>query len=397
MYVLLITIDLSLAFDCIETSNILPEKLKYYGANKQTTDFFRNFFTGRRHQTEWQGALSDILNLNNISCVQGSCLGPPVFNLYTRDLQKVCKDTIISFADDTNLIIASKKIENLTKNANKVLKKIAEYMAANQLLINIGKTQALLFKPKNQPKENLTGDIEINGKKIELTNTAKYLGIILDNQLKFDHQFNSLEKKLTKATNALLATRKLLSKKAKYMIYNALFKSNLEYGAISYFDKLNKTQLESLTTLQKQSVRLIFNAKPRVHTKKLYEITKILPVKQTHKIESVKCIYKITNELTRNKQPKAISELLTKKIANTRTTRLSQNPNKLPLNSTQPGSLFYKIIQTWNEADETLKNAGNYRNLSKMLKVNAVAELESCETQDCYVCNMDKHILYTEI
>ena len=165
-HVLLITIDLSLAFDCIETSNILPEKLKYYGANKQTTDFFRNFFTGRRHQTEWQGALSDILNLNNISCVQGSCLGPPVFNLYTRDLQKVCKDTIISFADDTNLIIASKKIENRTKNANKVLKKIAEYMAANQLLINIGKTQALLFKPKNQPKENLTDDIEINGKKL---------------------------------------------------------------------------------------------------------------------------------------------------------------------------------------------------------------------------------------
>ena len=123
----------------------------------------------------------------------------------------------------------------------------------------------------------------------------------------------------------------------------------------------------------------------------------MLPVNQTNKIESVKCIFKITNELTRNKQPKAISELLTKKIANTRTTRLSQNPNKLPLNSTQPGSLFYKIIQTWNEADETLKNAGNYRNLSKMLKVNAVAELESCETQDCYVCNMDKHILYTEI
>ena len=48
------------------------------------------------------------------------------------------------------------------------------------------------------------------------------------------------------------------------MIYNALFKSNLEYGAISYFDKLNKTQLESLTTLQKQSLRLVFDAKPNL-------------------------------------------------------------------------------------------------------------------------------------
>ena len=41
---LLIVIDLSLAFDCIETSSILPNKLKHYGADPITTSPFQFFF-----------------------------------------------------------------------------------------------------------------------------------------------------------------------------------------------------------------------------------------------------------------------------------------------------------------------------------------------------------------
>merc|ERR1711899_655306 len=83
---MLIMIDLSLAFDCIETSSILPDKLMHYGADPTTTSFFKNFFTNRQHLTEWFGATSEILNLSNYSCVQGSCLGAPIFNVYTNYL-----------------------------------------------------------------------------------------------------------------------------------------------------------------------------------------------------------------------------------------------------------------------------------------------------------------------
>ena len=118
----------------------------------------------------------------------------------------------------------------------------------------------------------------LNNSAIEITEKANYLGIILDENLNFKPQFNSLHKKLTNATRALLTTRKFLNTPSKLLIYNSLFKSNLEYAAVAYFDKLTNTQIEKLAKLQKQALRFVFQTKPKVHTKKLFEATKIIPI-----------------------------------------------------------------------------------------------------------------------
>ena len=88
----------------------------------------------------------------------------------------------------------------------------------------------------------------LNNSEIEITENANYLGIILDKNLNFKPQFNSLHKKLTNATRALLTSRKFLNTPSKLLIYNSLFKSNLEYAAVAYFDKLTNTQIEKLTS-----------------------------------------------------------------------------------------------------------------------------------------------------
>merc|ERR1712208_212946 len=114
-YALLIMIGMGLAFDCIETSSVLPDKLKHYGADPNTNSFFKNFFTNRQHLTEWFGATSEILNLSNYSCVQSSCLGAPIFNVYTNDLLTNNRNnsTIIAYADDTNIIVSSNNLSDL--------------------------------------------------------------------------------------------------------------------------------------------------------------------------------------------------------------------------------------------------------------------------------------------
>ena len=98
----------------------------------------------------------------------------------------------------------------------------------------------------------------------------------MDDQLTFKPQITTLIRKLRSAARALIATRKLLNRRAKLLVYNAMFKANLEYGLVTYGDKLNKQQTNELMKLQKKSLRLIFNAKPNVHTKKLYKIVNII-------------------------------------------------------------------------------------------------------------------------
>ena len=392
-YVLVVLIDLSIAFDCIETEEILPEKLRYYGATDKTVDFFKEFFTGRKHHTNWFGEKSETLNLSNHSCVQGSCLGPPTFNLYTKDLQNVTKSRIVSFADDTNLIVHHKNLDTLIDIGNQELENITDYMSSNYLLINTKKTQAIIFSPQNKSSQDPQHKLTINNQEIKVTKTAQYLGITLDDKLTFKPQINTLIRKLKSATRALVATRTLLNRRAKLLIYNAMFKANLEYGLVTYGDKLNKNQTNELMKLQKKSLRLIFNAKPNVHTKKLYKIANILPADETFKAESIKLVFKNTNELTREAQPKAISELILNKDT-ARSTRLSNNQSKIQMGSKTPGSLMYKICQSWNESNPEIIACGNYFSLNKTIKTQAIENIEECNKPNCQICRIDNDIDY---
>ena len=79
-YVMVLMIDLSLAFDTLDTDQILPKKLEFYGVDKKAIGFFDGFFCNRKHFTTWKETNSDPIDLFNISCVQGSVVGPQIYN-----------------------------------------------------------------------------------------------------------------------------------------------------------------------------------------------------------------------------------------------------------------------------------------------------------------------------
>ena len=61
-------IDLTVAFETLCTSEILPAKLTHYGATNKTRDFFKAYFNGRKHFVELpNGTKSKVTNLHNYS------------------------------------------------------------------------------------------------------------------------------------------------------------------------------------------------------------------------------------------------------------------------------------------------------------------------------------------
>ena len=93
--------------------------------------------------------------MHNYSCVQGSCLGPIIFNTYTNDLKNATNSEIICFADDTNLILSNSDPNQLIRNMNMELNNIQNYMTENTLMVNKSKTYYLLFKPKGVKKTRI--------------------------------------------------------------------------------------------------------------------------------------------------------------------------------------------------------------------------------------------------
>ena len=260
-WVLLIMIDLSIAFETIETSNILPKKLEYFGADEKAVKFFKSFFCKRKHYVTWNGEESEKIELFDHSVVQGSVLGAPMYNTYTMDLNDVTEYDTIRFADDNNYVLSDYDPNDLIKKGNKALKEIDSYLKANTLLMNIKKTSYMILKPKDPKPIEITEKLELNG--IEKVESARFLGIYFDDKLSFKPQFEHLKDKINTGIKALICKRNLLNYKAKMLLYHASIKSHIDYCCLAYFDKLEIGQMNELVALQKQAVRLIFRAKKK--------------------------------------------------------------------------------------------------------------------------------------
>ena len=90
-------------------------------------------------------------------------LGPLLFLLYINDIilaSKICKFTL--FADDTSLFYSHKSKTEGSKILNEELSKIAEWLAANKLSLNVSKSKLLIFSNRHSSKNNDNPDNSTN-------------------------------------------------------------------------------------------------------------------------------------------------------------------------------------------------------------------------------------------
>jgi hypothetical protein len=98
------------------------------------------------------------------------------------------------FADDTNLFISSKSITELNDLANIQLNKLNSWLVVNRFHLSIEKTYYKVFSSSNFVYDNEI-DIRVGNNKIRKVSSCKYLGIIIDKELKWTLHVQSVYKK----------------------------------------------------------------------------------------------------------------------------------------------------------------------------------------------------------
>ena len=188
----LVLLDLSKAFDTVN-HELLLAKLKYYNFSSIAIKWFCSYLFNRRQRTvlpATDNCVSHVLELK-AGVPQGSILGPYLFTLYTSDIYEVVKCfTAHFYADDTQLYFSTKFSDLTSKlNAlNKELQNIHEWCVSHGLKINPAKSAHMIITSKGMHKlvQDFNLDLRIGNSPIPRVNSAKNLGIIVNQTLSWD-------------------------------------------------------------------------------------------------------------------------------------------------------------------------------------------------------------------
>ena len=379
-HIILISLDLMKAFDCVKTNGQLQQKIDYYTKSSILTNWIDSYYRERSQFTVWEGENSTTLKNHDISIVQGSSMGPKMFNIYVNDLPNITNCYTVLFADDSNFLISHKDPEILNRMVNEELNTIADYFNYNGLSASISKTTYLYFCPKNKKRHSF--NIKIGNKELQESQDITFLGVIIDNKMSFKKHYLKVFNKAKKGLNGLIMIKNKLNFRAKLNIYHSLIHSHFIYCALVWMSSITKKQLNSLKVVQKKALRIVYNKRFNAHTGKLFETSKITQVQNIFDRESCLLTFKYQN---RN-LPTEILNLykISLNYSSIETRSMSATilrPNK----ELKKGNVMFDIITTWNNLGHNIRDLRYYSDFKEKI-TNIYNRYTECEKTNCYSC-----------
>ena len=366
-FVIGVFLDLKKAFDTVNHT-ILMKKLEYYGIRGTIFNWLKSYLDNRKQYVHYNGYDSDKKTITH-GVPQGSILGPLLFILYINDFSR-SSDLLFSilFADDTSVFIEGTSYDKVIDIVNKELDRINIWLRANKLTINIKKTHYMMFH-RTRIKHKLR-NITICGTNVSYTKNTKFLGVIIDNKLRWSDHINYIKNKIAKSIGIINKTRNFLSKNTLTNLYYTFIYPYLIY-CTEIWGNTNDIHLDPLIKIQKKSLRVITFSHHRDSTAPLFQKLYILNFKKLVTQRIALLMFKYHKGIL----PDPINNLFS--TNNNRHNYHTRQTNDLQTN-TGKGENVYKLfsfhgVRIWNHISKKIQIDVSYacfKNLSKTYLLN---------------------------
>ena len=284
----------------------------------------------------------------------GSVLSCTLFLLYINDMSQIFKNMCpIIYADDTTLSCHGTSMQTIARDCNEDLNSFYEWTKANRLSINTQKTHTFILsnRPYDQPQ------IYINNSPITSSTSAKFLGVTIDSNMKFNLHTKEIATKIASSAGVLYNLQNYLPTETLTTLYYTLVYPYINY-CIMIWGGTCTSHIKQFETLQKRCIRTITGSTFLAHTSPLFKKLKILKIRDVYNLKLALRAYKIRSTLEAQ-------------YSRTHTHNTRHHSLLLPhferLTTTQ-NSLHYRIPTLWNTIPIEIKNSQTITQFKRLYK-----------------------------
>ena len=334
-----VLIDYSRAFDTVN-HRILLNKLDKYGVRGKALQLLASYLANRKQCVQINDTYSNFIT-TNMSIPQGSVLGPLMFLVFINCLPNISQKFLPTmFADDCTLSFRNTDINNLISDCNEDLTLFKLWSDANRLTINVEKTNCLFISNIFYPPH---GSICIDNHELVFVNETKFLGIYLDDKVKYDKHISYICRKISVSNGIMHRIRSLVPISCLKSIYYSIIHQYILY-CLPIFGVTYNCYLDQLFLAQKRAVRTISRAQYDAHTEPLFFANKILKVHDMYKHYVASYVYSNpnlinTHRIHHNYDTRNNDHLLAPRV------RLR----------TREQSIVYNAVRIWNDVPDYIK------------------------------------------
>lgn len=371
MGTILVLLDFSRAFDSINTSLMLS-KLNFYGFDSSVINWFHSYLSERSQYVQIQKDNGEVLRSVEREVrrgvPQGSILGPLLFILYSADIInriRHCKFHI--YADDIQMYLSFKPedIRSAELNLNADLERVQAWSVSNSLLLNAKKTKYMILGTKQQTlKIALSAPLLIiNSEKVDRVSEARNLGLLLDEQLRFERHMAETASNCFYRLKILYKIRNYISTDLRIILVDSLVLSKFNYVDSVYGPRLLSKTSRLVQRVQNACVRFCFDVPQRSHITPFLVNSNILNMKHRRDLHFASLLFGVVKS---EKPHYLYSKLVWARDHSTYATRASSFLMRTPRHGSAAfrGSFRFCATKCWNSLPppfRKLKNKFTFR------------------------------------
>lgn len=256
---LMALLDIEKAFDTV-SHQILIYKMIKNQFSPALIKLIKNYLKERKFQVKMRDVYSEPKDVT-AGVPQGSILGPLLFLIYVHDLPAHRHTRVSIFADDMAIRCISKNLQLAEKWLQEHLTAIDNYLRKNKLRLNPTKCEVIQFSNKRSERRPR---VELNGSPLSVVQKVKYLGVVLQPNMKFNQHVLHVKKKagvIKSKLWPLIGNKSKMAVKNKIYLVKTLVRPILTYNLHLLLD-MSKSEWRKLEAAQNKPLRVAMGLRP---------------------------------------------------------------------------------------------------------------------------------------